>query len=175
MADLRIPNFEQSRHVLQQTPVLLRNLLAAAPREALNWRPSSERWSIAMVLAHLADVEIRGFRDRFEPMLRSKHPALAPYEPWDLFRDKTEFDAAAELARFAERRTATLALLGGMPDGAGDRTGQHEELGLITIAQLVNEFAFHDLGHIRQIMELYRSRVFFPEMGVYQGFYKINP
>ena len=99
MADLRIPNFEQSMRVLRQTPLLLRNLLSTAPPDAFNWRPSSERWSIAMVLAHLADVEIRGFRDRFEPMLRSKHPALAAYEPWDLFREHTEFDAAAELAR----------------------------------------------------------------------------
>ncbi len=28
-------------------------------------------------------------------------------------------------------------------------------------AQLLNEFAFHDLGHIRQVMELYRSHVFY--------------
>jgi hypothetical protein len=31
------------------------------------------------------------------------------------------------------------------------------------------------LGHIRQIMELYRSCVFYPEMGVYQGYYTIKP
>jgi hypothetical protein len=79
------------------------------------------------------------------------------------------------MARFEEERGATLALLQGMPDGAGERLGQHAELGTITVAQLVNEFAFHDLGHIRQVMELYRSLVFYPEMGVYQGYYKINP
>jgi len=43
------------------------------------------------------------------------------------------------------------------------------------VAQLVNEYAFHDLGHIRQIMELYRAHVFYPEMGAYQGYYKISP
>jgi hypothetical protein len=39
----------------------------------------------------------------------------------------------------------------------------------------LNESAFHDLGHIRQVMELYRSHVFYPEMGAYRGYYKINP
>jgi hypothetical protein len=35
------------------------------------------------------------------------------------------------------------------------------------MAQLLNEFAFHD-GHIRQVLELYRSHVLYPEMGAYQ-------
>ena len=46
---------------------------------------------------------------------------------------------------------------------------------MITFAQLLNEFVFHDLGHIRQIMELYRSHAFYPNMGVFQSYYKINP
>ncbi len=175
MPDSRIPNSEPCLRILRQTPGILRSLLAPATTEQLDWRPSDERWSIGMVLAHLADVETRGFRDRFQPMLTAERPLLVSYDPWELFRGRTRFDAMAELGRFEEKRAATLALLEGMPEGSGERTGQHEELGLITIAQLLNEFAFHDLGHIRQIMELYRSHVFYPEMGVYRGFYKINP
>jgi hypothetical protein len=30
-------------------------------------------------------------------------------------------------------------------------------------------------GHIRQIMELYRAHAFYPEMGVFKNYYKINP
>jgi hypothetical protein len=92
-----------------------------------------------------------------------------------LFKRQEQFDPYAEMARFEEERGETLALLEQMPEGAGERSGQHEELGTITVAQLLNEFAFHDLGHIRQVMELYRSHVFYPEMGVYRGYYKINP
>jgi hypothetical protein len=55
------------------------------------------------------------------------------------------------------------------------RTGRHEQLGSITFEQLLNEFAFHDLGHIRQIMELYRSHAFYPNMGNFQSYYRINP
>ena len=128
-----------------------------------------------MVLAHLADVETRGFRDRFTPMLSTDCPLLRSYDQWEIFRSRTQFDAFAEMAGFEEKRGQTLALLESMPEGTGDRTGRHEELGIITIAQLLNEFAFHDLGHIRQVMELYRAHVFYPEMGAYQGYYKVNP
>lgn len=172
---LRVPNFGQCLRILRQTPALLRDLLALATGEQLDWRPSGERWSVAMVLAHLADVEVRGFRNRFEAMLVEEQPLLPAYDQLALFRSPTPFDPYREMARLEEQRTATLALLEGMPDGAGSRCGRHEEFGIITIAQLLNEFAFHDLGHIRQIMELYRAHVFYPEMGPYQGYYKISP
>jgi hypothetical protein len=175
MPDLNIPNFERCLRILQQTPDLLRNLLAPATREQLDWRPPSERWSISMVLAHLADVEVRGFRSRFETMLAADQPTLAAYDQLALFRSRTNFDPYAEMAGFVRERARTLALLKALPAGAGLRSGHHEELGLITVAQLVNEYAFHDLGHIRQIMELYRAHVFYPEMGAYQGYYKVNP
>jgi hypothetical protein len=175
MPDTRVPNYERCLLILQQTPGILRSLLSLATLEQLDWRPSSERWSISMVLAHLADAEMKGFRSRFRAMLDADRLRLPSYDQWALFGPQARFDSYAEMARFEEGRGETLALLQGMPDGAGERTGQHEELGTISVAQLVNEFAFHDLGHIRQVMELYRADVFYPEMGVYQGYYKINP
>ena len=175
MPDLRIPNATACVRILVETPALLKNLLAPVTREQFDWRPSSERWSISMVLAHLADVEADGFRSRFEAMLGQDQPALPRYDQLALFRSTANFDPYAELKRFAERRHETIALLHALPDGAGERRGRHEEFGTITVAQLLNEHAFHDLGHIRQIMELYRAVVFYPEMGPYQGFYKINP
>jgi DinB superfamily len=175
MMDSRVPNFKQCLHVLRQTPAVLRSLTARASREQLDWRPSTERWSITMVLAHLADAEIGGFRNRFEAMLGEENPWLASYSQSGLFQAGTQFDPFAEMAHFEEERGRTLAVLGNLPEGAGERGGRHEEFGDITIAQLINEFAFHDLGHTRQVIELYRSHVFYPEMGAYQSYYRINP
>lgn len=175
MADIRVPNSEACVRVLRQTPGLLRSLLAPATRAQLDWQPSPERWSIGMVLAHLAEVELKGFQSRFGAMLHENCPRLPAYDQLALFRTQTRFDPYAEMARFEEARSVSLALVDSMPEGAGERLGEHEELGMLTIAQLLNEFAFHDLGHIRQVMELYRAKVFYPEMGVYQGYYKINP
>jgi len=43
--------------ILAQTPVLLRSPIANATAGELDWQPRPDRWSISMVLAHLADVE----------------------------------------------------------------------------------------------------------------------
>jgi hypothetical protein len=162
-------------HVLEQTPGVLRSLLSAVTDEDLNWRPAEDRWSIAMVLAHLHDVEQAGFRSRFHAMLESDGPHLPSYDQLALFRTKAEFDALAELAAFERERKVTLEFLKKLPSEAGARTGRHQELGEISVAELLNEFAFHDLGHIRQIAEVYRSHAFYPRMGGFRNYYEIHP
>jgi hypothetical protein len=76
MPNWSIPNAGQCLLILQQTPALLRNLLAPVTLEQLDWRPSADRWSISMVLAHLADVEINGFYSRLKAMLGEEQPLL---------------------------------------------------------------------------------------------------
>ena len=161
--------------VLESTPGVLRGIVEVATDDELTWRPSEERWSIAMVLAHLADVEERGFLARFRAIAEEDNPFLPSYDQWALFRERTGFDAREELARFEGQRSRTLAWLRGLPDELSARTGRHEELGPISFDNLLHEFAFHDLVHVRQAAELYRSKAFYPRMGAFQGYYRINP
>lgn len=161
--------------ILEQTPDAIAAVLRGASAEELQWQPSSERWSIAMVVAHLADVERRGFRSRFEAMYSRDEPFLPSYDQLALFRSGATFDAHAELDAFRNLRAESVQWIRGLPRSAFNRTGKHEEFGTISMEQLLNEFAFHDLGHTRQIMELYRSRAFYPNLGSFQSIYKINP
>jgi DinB superfamily len=162
-------------HILEQTPATLRSLLTNATKDDLNWQPSPERWSISMVLAHLAGVELAGFVSRFRAMAAQDGAFLPAYDQLALFQTGAKFDGRAELDRFERQRSETLTWLKSLPASVGDRQGRHEQLGVLSFWQLLNEFAFHDLGHIRQIMELYRSHAFYPNMGVFQSYYKINP
>jgi DinB superfamily len=162
-------------HILEQTPGTLRPLLTNAAKEDLDWQPSPERWSISMVLAHLADVELNGFVSRFRAIAGQDGAFLPAYDQLALFQTGVKFDGRAELDRFVRRRSETLTWLRSVPASIGERQGRHEQLGTLSFSQLLNEFAFHDLGHIRQIIELYRSHAFYPNMGVFQSYYKINP
>ncbi len=162
-------------HVLKQTPGVLRSLLGSASEEDLNWQPAPDRWSIAMVLAHLHDVEIAGFRSRFHAMLESDKPFLPSYDQLALFRNGAGFDAMAELAAFERERNITLDWLKKLPPEAAARIGRHQELGEISVDELLNEFAFHDLGHIRQVAEVYRAHAFYPRMGGFRNYYQIHP
>jgi DinB superfamily len=162
--------------VLEQTPGFLRALLAPATAEQMEWRPAPDRWSIAMVLAHLADVEVKGFGQRFFAIAGQDSPFLPAYDQLALFAGGVpEIDAAEQLDMFAERRKQSLAWLHTLPETVTARTGRHEELGIVTFGQMLNEFALHDLGHIRQVAEIYRARAFYPNIGPFARYYRMNP
>ncbi len=83
--------------------------------------------------------------------------------------------AGENLAHFTYTRRSTLALLTGLPASAGARTGVHSELGTVTLAQTLNEWANHDLGHLRQVAELYRAHAFYPHSGPFMKYSNPQP
>jgi len=162
--------------VLDTTPTVIRSMLSRVTEEELAWRPNAERWSIAMVLAHLADAETNGFQSRFRAIAAQDEPFLAKYDQHTLFQHQSEFDGWKALENFARERAETIDLLRSLPATVIERRGRHEELAQgISFGELLNGFAFHDLGHVRQIAELYRARAFYPEMGALRGYYQIHP
>jgi len=169
--DRTIPGLE----TLKQTPKILETLLTAAPRAAFDWKPNRKRWSISQVLAHLAHVEREGFRVRVEQFVKGQ--ALGVYDQNAQAAAGTYSGKSVRqsLARFKRERAKSLALLRKLPRGALERRARHPELGRVSLRQMMHEWAFHDLGHIRQVAELYRSRVHFPAMGGWTRYYRINP
>ena len=79
------------------------------------------------------------------------------------------------LREFCHERDQSVTWLRYLPESARARTGRHAEIGSFTLGQMMNQWAFHDLGHIRQISELYRARAFWPRIGAAQRFYTIHP
>jgi len=161
--------------LLEQTPAILRNLLRGADREDLDWQPSPERWSITMVLAHLADVEVETVFNRIRRVAAEDHPVLPAYDQEALFHSQKTFDALSELEAFERRRIETLGYLKVLPESAFQRTARHEQLGVLRLEEILNECVFHDLGHIRHIIELYRARTVYPNMGGFRGYYQVKP
>ncbi len=162
--------------VLEQTPIILERLLLAAAEDDMQWKPDAERWSVSEVLAHLADTEVM-FHERTRRMVEEELPALAPYDQNAAYAEgKYSGPGAREwLKSFSHERDRSLSYLRSLPAGAAARAGRHAKLGRITVGELLNEWAFHDLGHVRQIAELYRARVFYPHMGGFQTFYTVKP
>ena len=66
--------------VLEQTPIIIEKIIWAASEEQMSWKPAMDRWSISEVLAHLADVESVGFRERIQKMLDKNNPQLEAYD-----------------------------------------------------------------------------------------------
>ena len=162
--------------LLEQTPIIIEKVLYAATKDELHWKPSMERWSICEVLAHLSDVE-QVFRERARRMVEEDSPALDAYDQNAAYAAGKYSSGTAQenLRQFCHERDRSVSFLRYIPAKAIARTAQHAELGRITLGELMHEWAFHDLGHIRQISELYRARAFYPRMGGFQRYYTVKP
>jgi hypothetical protein len=162
---------------LEATPEILRGLLASVTEEQTQWKPAPDRWSIAEVLEHLSHVEAHGFRTRAEQMVNEDNPEVAIYDQEELSAagQYSGRDAEDSFDHFEEQREDNVAWLTSLPARVISRTARHQELGTITLGQLLNEWAFHDLGHIRQIAEIVRALVYYPNIGPFVKYYQVNP
>lgn len=162
--------------LLEKTPVVFETLLRDLPEELLHWKPAPERWSIAEVLGHLADIE-EVYADRVRRIVTEDTPALRKYdlEGAKASGEYSRRSAIENLAFFSKKRHSTVILLKTIPASSGERTATHSELGTITLDELLNEWAGHDLGHLRQIAELYRADAFYPNSGPFQKYSNPKP
>ncbi len=162
---------------LEITPEILRLLMEDLTDEEAQWKPAPDRWSIAEVLEHLSHTESRGFRSRIDRMLEEEHPTLEAYDQLEFAAQGAYSgrDPEESFAHFEEQREDNVAFLRDLPASVAKRTGAHAKLGNITIGQLMNEWAFHDLGHIRQIAEIVRVIRYHPHMGPFTSLYAVHP
>jgi hypothetical protein len=162
--------------LLEKTPRLLETLLGDLSGSCCIWKPAPDRWSISEVLAHLAALE-QVYAERALLMVAEDSPAIVKYDQAGAAArgEYSRGSAGENMALFTRTRRSTLALLVGLPASAGARTGVHSELGTITLAQMLNEWANHDLGHLRQITELYRAHAFHPHSGPFMKYSNPKP
>lgn len=125
----------------------------------LRKRPAPDRWSIAEIIAHLADVEIViGWRMR--SILGDPGTAVQAYDQnaWVVsgHYEKRDPRKAIELHRVL--REANLALLKSLAPGQWKQYGQHAERGQESIEHIVRMVAGHDLNHIQQIERIVKPK-----------------
>jgi len=161
--------------LLEATPEILRGLMAELSDEDARWKPEPDRFSVAEVLAHLSHSEGHCYRMRLDRFMSESLPEFEPDDAQmylDLYRDADPEDA---FDHFEEQREANIGYLRELPSAAGQRKALHREYGEITLSEMLHEWALHDLGHIRQIAELVRSRKYLAGAGAMGRSYKLNP
>jgi hypothetical protein len=134
--------------VLAVTPETWRRMARELPPELLTAPPAPGQWSALECLQHLIDTE-RVFHFRLGCLLEGKDfPAFNPDQQGKA-PDRSR--PAAELAEeFAGLRQDSLKALAGIGVVDFGRTARHQELGPVTLGQMVHEWAAHDLNHTVQ-------------------------
>jgi hypothetical protein len=161
--------------LLEATPTILRGLMAELSADDVRWKPAPGRFSVGEVLAHLSHTEGHCYRARLDRFLSEENPEFEGDDAQhhlELYRNMDPEDA---FDHFEEQRETNIEALRDLPPDAGDRRAVHREVGPITLAQMLNEWALHDLGHIRQIAELVRARKYLAGAGPLAGSYQLKP
>lgn len=173
MQPLSVAPIQAPISLLEKTPALLELLLRDVPAEILQWKPATDRWSIAEVLAHMAVIE-KLYELRARRIVTENAPLLPKYvaPPEEEANTKA---ARGYLDEFVALRHAFVVFLHTLPSAAAARAGKHVELREITLSQMLHELANHDLGHLRQIAELYRAKAFHPHAGPFQKYSNPKP
>lgn len=161
--------------VLASTPEKLRREIETMSPREMRAVPAPGKWSVQVVLAHLDDVESFAMRGRVEAMVTQDNSFLKSFDQVgraiELHYERRE--PRTSLASFTRQRKINLRWLRTLRPAHLKRKGMHERVGKISVGDFLNEWAFHDLGHLKQILEIKRY-AFYPLMGNMRKFYQLS-
>ena len=161
--------------MLEATPAILRGLMCEISDDDARWKPAPDRFSIAEVLAHLSHSEGHCYRMRVDLFMSVEQPRFEADDAQFHLERYRDSDPEEAFAHFEEQRDTNLEYLRSLPEEAGGRVALHSAAGPITLAQMLHEWALHDVGHVRQVAELVRARKYLPGAGPLGSDYRLKP
>ena len=139
---------EDVQAVLSTTPERWQRLVSTLPIDLLTRAPAAGEWSALNCLQHLVDAERVLFPVRFHAFLAGQD--LVDFDPHQQYADSDLQTPEQLAAAFTRYRQESLALLKQVKDDDLERTSQHPKFGTVTLAQLLQTWAAHDLNHTIQ-------------------------
>jgi hypothetical protein len=159
--------------ILETTPDVLAALVRGADEAALT-TPADEGWSVRHAIAHVLDVEQVIYRDRIGRMLAEDQPFIRSIDPLARMEERGLLarDVASLLGELAAGRPAAVAALRALTGRQLARGGDHDEAGPITAGDLVHQWAYHDLMHLKQATSILQAPLV-TRMGNTRKFYDL--
>lgn len=138
--------------VLAATPKKIGRLLQSATPAKLKKRPLPDKWSVAEIVAHLADAEIViGWRVR--SILGAPGTPIQAFDQdaWVAAGHYAQRNPVKSLEQLRALREANLALYKSLTPEQWKLYGMHSERGQESVEHIARMHAGHDLNHIQQI------------------------
>jgi len=141
------------------TPKKLQRLVKGVSPARLRKRPAPDRWSIAEIVAHLADVEIVvGWRMRSILGAPGSEIQAFDQDAWTSALHYQKRDVRKDLLQHRINREGNLALLKTLTPEQWKHFGMHSERGQESIEHIVKMIAGHDRNHIEQIERILTAK-----------------
>jgi len=166
-------NLEEAIPVLERTPAVISALLEDIPERWADAREGPEAWSPSEIVGHL----IHGERTDWIPRARIilKQESYRRFEPFDRFAElKSDYPLRDRLEEFDQLRSENVATLRGwnLKDQDLELTGEHPELGTVTMRQLLATWVVHDVSHIAQITRT-MAREYTAAVGPWTAYFRV--
>lgn len=138
--------------VLRSTPAALATLCRQRNTN-LGQRPLANEWSPGEVLCHLRDVDTEVNLPRIQKVILERNPFLPGQDtdPWAEIRKYFLQDGMLALKDFTNTRLELIELLENLKPNDWDRRARHAIFGPMSLRELVNIIAGHDILHIQQV------------------------
>jgi hypothetical protein len=144
--------------IQQRTPTELARVIKGASASRLHQRPAPVKWSVAEILAHLADTEIVASW-RIRSILGSPGTPLQAFDQdaWVAAGHYDRRDPRQSLELFRVLREVNVELFKTLTPEQWKHHGMHAERGVETVEHMVRLFAGHDLNHTHQVEQILAS------------------
>ena len=150
-------NLERSISLLEATPRVIRAWLNPLPLELIFCNEGEDTWSPFDVVGHLIHGEKTDWIPRAEIILSEREDKeFISFDRFAMFTENEGKSFHDLVSEFEDLRRQNIELLRSMDLSEADmnKTGEHPELGIVTLRQLVSTWVTHDLNHLAQISEI---------------------
>jgi len=166
-------SMEQGVPILERTPSVISRLLGDLPEDWTRVNEGANTWSPREVVAHLINGEQTDWIPRARIIL--KQGKYRRFEPFDRVAGlDTPRPLRELLEEFDQLRSQSIATLRGwnLKEKDMELTGEHPELGSVTMRQLLATWVVHDLSHIAQITRT-MARAYTDAVGPWTAYFRV--
>lgn len=132
----------------------LSQALSGLTRAQLLAVPIPGTWSLQQIAVHMLDSDAIG-TDRMKRIASMEKPLLIGYDEsaFNRLPGIEELDVMDICEHFAENRRMTAVVLRKLPSESYARYGIHNEIGRITLAEMLEKYIHHLEGHLDHIVK----------------------
>jgi uncharacterized damage-inducible protein DinB len=114
--------------------------------------PVPGTWSLHQIAIHMMESDLIG-TDRMKRIASMDKPLLIGYDEsaFASLPGVEQVDTLAACRFFEQNRQMTATILRALPDESFERWGVHNEVGRVTLAEMIDKYIHHLEGHLQHV------------------------
>jgi hypothetical protein len=141
---------------LEENALQIEKEISDIDSEFLTWKPSEKAFSVLENICHLRDIEREGYGVRIEKIVSENSPVLPDIDGEKLAQERAynHQDIVVALKEYISARKENINKLRSLSLDQMRRMGTLDNVGEITLGQLIEKMGEHDKAHLKELSDL---------------------